>query len=243
MTTSFSEEQYDLAYPEGIEFHWWNRYRSGLIARLCRDAVPAGARLLEVGCGRGGEVRALRASGLNVRGVELAPVPPLAAVANYVDSDQGATTLPAEQRAGVTGILLLDVIEHLPEPAAFLDALQQAYPDLETVIVTVPARGELWSNYDDFYGHYRRYTLPMLSELAQSLGWERQRSGYFFQLLYLPMRLMSALGVKRATSIAAPATGVRWLHALVAAYHRLEESVLPGAIPGTSAYAVLRVRR
>ena len=243
MSTSFNEEQYDLAYPDGIEFHWWNRYRSGLIARLCRSAVPDGAHMLEVGCGRGGEVRALRASGFDVRGVELAPVPPLPPVTEFVDSDQDATTLPKEKRAGVTAILLLDVIEHLPEPDQFLDALQCAYPDLATVIVTVPARRELWSNYDEFYGHYRRYTLPMLGELADELGWSRERSGYFFQLLYLPMRLMSALGVQRATSITAPAAGARWLHALVAGYHRLEEWLLPGALPGTSAYAVLRVKR
>ena len=243
MTTSFNEEQYDLAYPDGIEFHWWNRYRSGLIARLCRGAVPEDARLLEVGCGRGGEVRALRGYGFNARGVELAPVPPLPPVTEFVDSDQDATTLPEEQRAGVTAILLLDVIEHLPEPGQFLAALEAAYPDLTTVIVTVPARGELWSNYDEFYGHYRRYTLPMLGELADELGWSRQESGYFFQLLYLPMRLLSALGVKRATSIAAPSTRARWLHALVAGYHRLEGLLLPGAVPGTRAYAVFSVKR
>ena len=243
MTTSFNEEQYDLAYPDGIEFHWWNRYRSGLIARLCRGAVPEDARLLEVGCGRGGEVRALRGNGFNARGVELAPVPPLPPVTEFVDSDQDATTLPEEQRVGVAAILLLDVIEHLPEPATFLGELQQVYPDLETVIVTVPARRELWSNYDEFYGHYRRYSLPMLGELADELGWSRVRSGYFFQLLYLPMRIMSALKVERSTSIAAPAAGARWLHALVSAYHRLEEWLLPGALPGTSAYAVFRVKR
>lgn len=241
MTTSFSEEQYDLAYPDGIEFHWWNRYRSGLIGRLCRDAVAADQRLLEVGCGRGGEVRALRAMGFDVRGVELAPVPPLAAVADHVDSGQDATTLPPERRAGVAAILLFDVIEHLPDPAAFLRSLRQAYPDLESVVITVPARRELWSNYDEFYGHQRRYSLPMLRALADELHWELQRSGYFFQLLYLPMRLLSALGVQRATSIAAPTPGMRWLHALVSACHHLEEWLLPRVLPGTSAYAVFRV--
>ena len=35
----------------------------------------------------------------------------------------------------------------------------------------------------------------------------------------------------------------RWLHALVSAYHRLEGWLLPDALPGTSAYAVFRVRR
>lgn len=243
MSTTYSQEQYELNYPDGIEYHWWNSYRSGFVARLCRDVLPPGAAVLEVGCGRGSVVWALRREGLDVRGVELAPVPPLPSVADHVVSGQDATTLPAAQRAGVRAILLLDVIEHLPDPAAFMAALQEAYPDLDIVIVAVPARQELWSNYDEFYGHFRRYTRLMLDELGATLGWERLRSGYYFRLLYIPVRLLCLLGVERGTALRAPTPGMRWLHALVAAYHRLEERLLPGFIPGTSAYAIYRVRR
>ena len=36
-------------------------------------------------------------------------------------------------------------------------------------------------------------------------------------------------------------TTTRGLHHLVASLHRLEEWLLPGSVPGTSAYAVFRV--
>ncbi|NND69789.1 MAG: hypothetical protein HKN19_19520, partial [Halioglobus sp.] len=144
---------------------------------------------------------------------------------------------------GVVCILLLDVIEHLPDPVAFLASLQEAYPDLENVIVTVPARRELWSHYDEFFGHYRRYTLSMLDEHGKALGWGQERGGYFFRLPYIVMRLLGGLGVPRSTAMVAPAAGLRWLHALVAAYLRLESWLLPAGVPGTSAYAIYRIGR
>lgn len=239
--TSFSADQYDLAYPDGIEHYWWNRYRSGLIARLCRAETSPGAELLEVGCGRGGEVAQLRRAGLEATGVELAPVTPVDSAAAFVLGGQDANELPAAERARVRCILLFDVLEHLPDPADFLRRLQSSFDKLEVVIVTVPARAELWSNYDDFYGHFRRYTPAMLEELGQSLGWRTHRAAYFFKLLYLPMRLMSALGISRGTAVKPPRAGLRGLHHLVASMHRLEEWLLPGSVPGTSAYAVFRL--
>ena len=67
--------------------------------------------------------------------------------------------LPEEERRGVTTLLVLDVIEHLEDPIAFLREVLSSFPDVSSLIVTVPAREELWSAFDDFYGHHRRYTL------------------------------------------------------------------------------------
>lgn len=246
MKTEFSHDQYALAYPQGVEYHWWNRARSSLIAQLVQAntvAGDAGNKVVEVGCGRGLEVKALLREGIDAVGVELAPVEALPEVAQNIFTGTDACELPDTIRMQATTLLLLDVLEHLPEPQAFLESLSISFPNLDVVIVTVPAGPELWSNYDEFYGHQRRYTRAKLNTLAADVGWRAQRVGYFFHLLYLPTRLLSLMGVSRGTKISAPKPGMRWLHAIVAGVCRLEFLLLPESFKGTSAFAVYRTDR
>ena len=174
MSTAYSKLQYESNYPPGVEFHWWNLARSRIVSTIVKEENSAQAVFLDVGCGKGLAVKELRDAGIEAFGVELAEVSPLEAVRQFVHSGIDAVHLPLEQRNRVTGILLLDVIEHLPEPVVFLNALQQNFPNLSVVVVTVPACQELWSNYDIFYGHYRRYSTEMLQHLADETRRDRQ---------------------------------------------------------------------
>lgn len=242
MPTEFSDNQYALAYPDGIEHHWWNRARSWIILRLLARYTDIESPVVEVGCGRGVEVLSLAGAGVDIRGVELALVSPLPQVSDRVHAGVDARELPQAERDAARTLLLLDVIEHLPEPAEFLRDLLQHYPQVATVIVTVPARQELWSNYDEFYGHQRRYSLDELREFGLASGLESVRAGYFFQSLYLPARLLGLIGRDRGTQIIPPSKSMRWLHHLIAAVFKLEHSLLPRSLPGSSAYAVFAVR-
>ncbi|MCB1688315.1 MAG: hypothetical protein KDI33_07510 [Halioglobus sp.] len=243
MNTTFSDQQFELCYPEGIDFHWWYIARNRLLASILRRESDSDSVFLEVGCGRGPVVKGLRDFGLNVHGVELAAVEPIQGVQAFVDSGVDACDLPLERRSRITGLLLLDVIEHLPEPEPFLEKLAGSFPNLSVIIITVPACQEIWSNFDDFYGHYRRYTLDMLDDLSAQLNWTTKRAGYFFRLPYLPLRLMSALGIKRDTQMYAPGKAMRPVHRLVSSLCRVEETVLSIQVRGTSAYAVYRPQR
>jgi Methyltransferase domain len=246
MTTTFSEQQYEMCYPPGIESHWWTLARNQLLTNILRREAGGTGVFLEVGCGKGVVVKTLSDVGFNIRGVELADVTPVPSAQFLVDSGTDACELPIERRAQVTGLLLLDVIEHLPEPEQFLRRLEASFPKLEIVIITVPTCHEIWSNFDDFCGHYRRYTLAMLEALSTDLNWKIKSAGYFFRLSYLPMRLMSLLGINRNTTINAPRKVMRPLHRLVAAVCRLELALVPRQIRGSSAYAVYypdKVRR
>ena len=51
-----------------------------------------------------------------------------------------------------------------------------------------------------------RYSLNMLEKLADEFNWTAKSKGYFFRLSYLPMRLMTLLGVDRNTNINLPET-------------------------------------
>lgn len=212
-----------------------------MISRLVSAQSSNAAVFLEVGCGKGLEIKQLRDAGVNAHGVELAHVTPLEPVACYIKTGMDALELPLEQRLDVTGLLLLDVIEHLPDPLRFLKGLQTSFPNVSVVIMTVPASQEVWSNYDEFYGHYRRYSLQMLEDLSSELGWQQHDAGYFFRLPYFPARLMTLLGLTRNTKIIPPAANQLWLHRLISKICRLEFRVLPKRIKGTSAFAIYRL--
>lgn len=240
MTTIYSQHQYEMCYPPGVEHHWWTLARNRLLADLLRQEPAASAALLEIGCGKGIVVKGLRELGFNIRGVELATVTPATGAETLVDSGVDACDLPPERRAQVTGLLLLDVIEHLPDPELFLRKLHASFPNVSLVIITVPAREEIWTNFDVFTGHHRRYTLETLEQLLGGLDWKIARMSYFFRISYLPMRLMAALGMDRETFIRAPGRWMRPLHWLVAQACRLEQAVVSHRVRGSSAFAVCR---
>jgi hypothetical protein len=140
--------------------------------------------------------------------------------------------LPAGQRGKIRGVLLCDVIEHLPDPIEFLRKVRNALPMLEGVLVTVPARQELWSEWDRHYCHFRRYDLASLRATLNAAGFKPLFAGYFFHGLYLPAFLLRR-GKLRSTSVKAPA--LSWLHAIAGAAFQAEERILPSVLPGTSA--------
>ena len=238
MNTTFSDHLYDMCYPPGIEHHWWTLARNRLLANILRSESSGTGIFLEVGCGKGVVVKSLKDRGFNIHGVELADVKPMEGAQLLVDSGTDACEWAIERRSQITGLLLLDVLEHLPEPEEFLKKLESSFPKLAVVIITVPTCQEIWSNYDSFCGHYRRYTLGMLEELATHLNWKTKSAGYFFRFPYLPMRLMSLLGVDRNTKINPPGRMMRPLHRLVSAACQLEQALMPGRIRGSSAYGV-----
>ena len=192
--------------------------------------------VLDVGCGRGLTVDALRREGLSCYGVELADVEPLPAVREFVHAGQDAFALAEDLRRRVTTILLLDVLEHLPAPEEFLAECVRRFESLSRVVITVPARHELWSNYDEFYGHQRRYDRPAARALLAPVGTRRVAAGYFFHALYPALRLRMALGPGREVAVAAPR--LRWPHRVLARAFDLEQRLLPASWYGTSLWGV-----
>ena len=237
----FSAQQYNDAYPDGIERHWWMRARSAIVAAVIRECAPSRAGVLEVGCGRGAAVLGLRAAGIGCQGVELADVAPLPAVAAHVTVATDALALPFDWRQGIDTLLLLDVLEHLQDPQGFLRALAQGFPKLRRVIVTVPAGPSLWSNYDKYYGHQRRYRRAGLRELAADLGWRIPLCRHFFHTLFAPAWVQSRLGLARPVRLRAPGAATNGLHHMLAWAMRWDYRCLPGALPGTSAIACLEL--
>jgi hypothetical protein len=205
------------------------------VARLVAGG-PANPVVLDVGCGRGLTVDFLRKAGVDCHGVELAGVEPLPGVRAFVSTAQDAFTLPEELRRRVTVLLLLDVVEHLPAPEEFLLGCVQHFPSLSRLIVTVPARAELWSNYDDFYGHLRRYDRQALQALIRPVASRGADAGYFFHALYPVMRAQLAVSSERPVAQQAPRWP--WPHRVAARVFDLEQRLLPAGWYGTSLWGV-----
>lgn len=229
--TEYDAARFGENYPPGIERHWWQTARNLMIETNLRKAGLTGKRLFEVGCGPGVVVDHLRRAGWDCGGCDLGRPEPLPAAAAHLHLGVAAATVPEPVRLAADVLLLCDVIEHVPDAPAFLAELAETFPNARSLLVTVPARRELWSNYDEHFGHFRRYDRALLADELAQAGYRLVRGRYVFQSLYWVMLALNRLK-PRAVSYQAP--GRPGLHRLIAAAFALEARLLPGALPGSS---------
>jgi 2-polyprenyl-3-methyl-5-hydroxy-6-metoxy-1,4-benzoquinol methylase len=154
------------------EKHFWHRSRNAFIeGRLARLGVPAGARVLELGCGGGAVAAHLAHLGYEVTGIDghlprVLEAARRAPTARFIVHDL-AKGIPSLASPKVIG--LFDVLEHLDAPA---DALERALEMLAPhglVVGTVPAQMSLWSEIDRASGHRLRYERVSLRALLAQI--------------------------------------------------------------------------
>ena len=235
--TTFDGSQFDAIYPLGVERHYWNICRNQVIVdRLI--AIGAQGPILEVGCGKGLVVEALREKGFSASGVELAQVRALESIKDHVRTGTDALDLDPSFRNSVKTLLLLDVIEHLEHPTDFLSQLRSGFPALRWMVLTVPARQELFSNYDEFNNHFRRYDLGMLRSHIPLNKDDAYHAGYFFHSLYPAALIQLKLSGKRPLGFQVPTPGTASrLHCALGKLLVYDQKILPPRWRGTSIIA------
>jgi SAM-dependent methyltransferase len=172
--------------------HPWEVARARFFRRTLADAGGPSRRpcaVLDVGAGDGYVARELL-DALPARS-EVVCVDP-----SYTDDDLGR--FAAEARAGLSFarqapersfdvILLLDVIEHVPDDRAFLgDLVARRLAPGGLVLVSVPAWQALFSAHDTAIRHYRRYSPAALRALLDAAALETVRGGGLFHSLLAP---------------------------------------------------------
>src|SRR6185369_10603076 len=136
------------------------------------DLLRAGRSILDVGSGDAWYARRLRAdlapaARLSCWDAEYRPEH-LETLARWAPGIEFSTARPSHK---VDLALLLDVLEHIEDDAAFLGDL--ARMNLEPgahVLVSVPAYGSLFTSHDTFLGHHRRYTPSACASLLERNG-------------------------------------------------------------------------
>jgi SAM-dependent methyltransferase len=174
--------------------HWWFRGRRVFIERAMRTlALPASARILDAGCGSGGNLALLSQFG-TVYGFEYDAEARAVAEALGV-ATVAAGALPEPVPFGDTtfdAIGLFDVLEHLPQPVESLHALAARLAPGGAIVLTVPALPWLWGPHDEVHNHFRRYTATTLQAHLVAAGLRVERLTYMNALL-LPLAVAQRL--------------------------------------------------
>ena len=175
------------AMLEVDEHHWWYRGRRRIVrAELDRLPVPAGARVLDAGCGSGRTLQELAGYG-EVSGIELDPD---AAAFAAAKGDGEVRVGRLEELPWGDGtfdlITCLDVIEHTADDRLTLTELRRVAKPGGWLLVTVPAYQALWSLHDAANHHYRRYGRRSLRRAAVETGWRVRRLTSFNSILLPP---------------------------------------------------------
>lgn len=173
------------------EHHWWYRGRRTIVrTEIDRLELPAGAQVLDAGCGSGRELQDLATYG-TVYGVELDPDAAAYAASRGVGEVRVGKVEELPWDAAMFDLITcLDVLEHLPEDHRALLELRRVSKPGGWLLATVPAYPALWSLHDRANHHFRRYSRRTLREAVVGAGWELRRITAFNSLLLPPAALV-----------------------------------------------------
>jgi SAM-dependent methyltransferase len=168
--------------------HFWHVVRNERIFKMLRWAVPnlKEKSYLEIGCGVGNVLGYLfdhgvsNCVGWDINNYSLEIARRRYPHAKFFERDFLRPS-DSNELFDVTG--MFDVLEHFPDDVAILKSVKSLLKPGGTVVLTVPAHSVLWSAYDDFFGHYRRYDKHQLLNVLQRAGFINPRALYMMASL------------------------------------------------------------
>ena len=175
------DSRYGERYRELYEKHWWWRARTQFIEAKIRNLSSPGRKqtILDVGCGDALFFDRLQNFG-DVEGVE-----PFANLVSHDNPHRAKVHLCSFDERFQPGklfslILMLDVLEHLPDPVlALRHGLSLLNPD-GLFILTVPAFMSLWTNHDVINQHVTRFTKSSFAKVASQAGFVIHEQSYLY---------------------------------------------------------------
>ena len=211
---------------ETEEGHFWFSTRNELIGWLVRRFAAHARHVLEIGCGTGYVLYALR------------DVLPGAAIAGSELHSRGlkhARTRHQEQvellqmdarHCGLSDAIdfvgAFDVLEHIPDDEGALSEVHRMLKPGGVLIATVPQHPWLWSAVDEIAHHQRRYTVGELATKARNAGLHVLYQSSFATLAFPLMAIDRWRMQKGANASASAARLPRRLNMALTALFRVE---------------------
>ncbi len=202
---AFANDGFDPEFfpvlAEAQDRHFWLRQRTALVLWALDKYFPGAQRVLELGCGGGGMLRAIHAHrpGITLDGADLF-VSGLALAAQALPEgsrlmQMDAAALPFEAEYDI--VSLFDVLEHTDDDGAVLASSARALIPGGGLLLTVPQHRFLWSHLDEMAHHRRRYASRRLKAKLKAAGF-RVEAAISYQSLLLPAMYLARFAYHRS---------------------------------------------
>jgi SAM-dependent methyltransferase len=169
-------ESHWSAYAAAAERNPAQEFRRRLIVKHLGQ-LDASSRLVDIGCGQGDLLRFIHSrfplaalAGIDQSSSGLAEATTKVPSARFVQADLAAAPIPAELSGWATHATCSEVLEHVDDPAAFLQRTCDILGSSCHVVITVP--GGPMSAYDRSIGHRRHYDARALRDVVRDAGFE-----------------------------------------------------------------------
>ncbi|MGQ9864400.1 MAG: class I SAM-dependent methyltransferase [Bacteroidia bacterium] len=188
---AFQNEGFDPQCFETLvgieEKYFWFRARNQLLYNVFKKYLGSGGnkKVLEIGCGNGYVLQALKKLGYQLIGSEIYLSGLKNAQKRLPDIEliqMDARHMPFQNELDAIGAF--DVLEHITED---FQVIQNVYVSLKPqgyFFITVPQYAWMWSYTDDYAKHKRRYTRKDLCQKLRKAGFEILFTTSFITLLF-----------------------------------------------------------
>jgi len=178
--------------------HFWFESRNRILSWAFKKYLPHARSFMEIGCGTGFVLNGIRndfpdmvlsGSEIFIEGLAFAEKR-LPGISLY---QMDARNIPFESEFDVIGAF--DVLEHIEDDHTVLAQMHRASKPGGGIIITVPQHQFLWSVFDEYSHHKRRYSRNELIDKVEAAGFKVLYISSFITLLF-PVMLLSRLRFK-----------------------------------------------
>lgn len=191
---------------------WWQARSKLTITLLEQLGVSPPAQVCDAGCGWGTTLGALERHGFRVTGMDISR-----RTLEALDRPERELVLADLARDVPPGmdkydaVLALDVIEHIDDDRDAVAKLARLVRPGGVVVVSVPARPDLFTEFDEIQGHRRRYLPETLRAAFHGSSLEVERVFWWGQWLLPMIRRQRSKAKKNGSGESAAATYQRYL--------------------------------
>jgi len=178
--------------------HWWFKGRRAVLRSMLNSfAIPSDSRILEVGCGTGGNLSMLGEYG-QVEAMEYDTLalefakrknPKLSILQGELPD-----RIPYEDET-YDLVCAFDVLEHIQDDFKAVAALVRKLKSGGILFCTAPANQWMWSRHDEVNHHFRRYSLSNFEALFKQSGVNFVHASYYNTVLFPVIATVRLLGV------------------------------------------------